>query len=121
MSPRTQEQFEEMRETRREQIMKAALELFAREGYANCSISQLANHTGISKGLMYNYFESKEALLVSIIEEGMSDIMAYFDPDHDGILTSNELADFIRKVLRSIRDNQQFWILYINVASHLFH
>ena len=116
MSPRTQEQFEEMRETRREQIMNAALELFAREGYANCSISRLANHTGISKGLMYNYFDSKEALLVNIIEEGLSDIMAFFDPDQDGILTTEELAGFVRKVIRSIRDNQQFWILYINIV-----
>lgn len=115
MSPRTQEQFEEMRETRREQIMKAALELFAREGYANCSISRLADHIGISKGLMYNYFESKEALLVNIIEEGMSDIMAFFDPDNDGILTTEELAGFVRKVLWSIRENQNFWILYINI------
>ncbi|MDX2432322.1 MAG: TetR/AcrR family transcriptional regulator [Bacteroides sp.] len=115
MSPRTQEQFEEMRETRREQIMKAALELFAREGYANCSISRLANHTGISKGLMYNYFESKEALLGNIIEEGMSDIMAFFNPDNDGILTTEELAGFVRKVLWSIRENQNFWILYINI------
>ncbi len=64
MSPRTQEQFEEMRESRRQQIMDAALELFAQEGYSHCSISQLAGHAGISKGLMYNYFESKEALLV---------------------------------------------------------
>ena len=69
-----------MRETRREQIMKAALELFAQEGYTNCSISRLASHAGISKGLMYNYFESKEALLIAIIEEGMSDFINYFDP-----------------------------------------
>ncbi len=104
-----------MRESRKKQIMDAALELFAREGYANCSISQLANHAGISKGLMYNYFESKEALLVSIIEEGMRDVLDFFDPDHDGILTTDELAGFIRKVLGSIRDNQQFWILYVNI------
>jgi AcrR family transcriptional regulator len=115
MSPRTAEQFEEMRESRREQIMNAALELFAREGYANCSIAQLASHAGISKGLMYNYFESKEALLVTIIEDGMSEILEYFDPNHDGILTTDELDGFIRKIFSSIRENQQFWILYVSI------
>lgn len=115
MSPRTQEQFEEMRETRREQIMKAALQLFATEGYSHCSISRLATHAGISKGLMYNYFESKEALLIALIEEGMSDVMQFFDPDNDGLLTTEELAGFVRKVLWSIRENQNFWILYINI------
>ena len=116
MSPRTAEQFKEMRESRREQIMNAALELFAREGYANCSIARLARHAGISKGLMYNYFESKEALLASIIEDGMSEFLDYFDPDHDGVLSSEELSGFISKVFSSIRDNQQFWILYINIV-----
>jgi AcrR family transcriptional regulator len=116
MSPRTPEQFEEIRESRKQQIMDAALELFAMQGYANCSIAQLASHSGISKGLMYNYFESKEALLVALIEDGMSGILEYFDPDHDGVLTTEELTGFIRKVFSSIRENQQFWILYINIV-----
>ncbi|MCP4312992.1 MAG: TetR/AcrR family transcriptional regulator [Bacteroidetes bacterium] len=116
MSPRTQEQFEEMRESRRQQIMNAALELFVRKGYANCSIAQLASYAGISKGLMYNYFESKEALLLTIIENGISDSLDYFDPNHDGVLTTEELEGFIRKVFSSIRENQQFWILYINIV-----
>ena len=116
MSPRTPEQFEELRESRRQQIMDAALELFAQEGYASSSIAQLANHTGISKGLMYNYFESKGALLVAIIEDGISEFLDYFDPDHDGVLTTEELTGFIRKVFSSIRENQQFWTLYINIV-----
>ena len=95
--------------------MDAALELFATKGYTNCSIAQLASHTGISKGLMYNYFESKEALLVTIIEEGISEILEYFDPDNNGVLSTEELAGFISKVFSSIRENQQFWILYINI------
>jgi AcrR family transcriptional regulator len=115
MCPRSPEQFEEMRESRREQIMTAALELFARQGYANCSIAQLAQHAGISKGLMYNYFESKEALLVTIIEDGISEILNYFDPNHDGVLTTEELEGFVRKIFSSIRENQQFWILYVNI------
>jgi AcrR family transcriptional regulator len=116
MSPRTQKQFEEMRETRREQIKNAALELFAREGYVNCSISQLATHAGISKGLMYNYFKSKEALLLAIIEEGMSDFMVYFDPDHDGVLKPDELEGLIKNIFSSMRENQKFWILYISIV-----
>jgi AcrR family transcriptional regulator len=115
MSPRTAKQFEEMRESRKQQIMDTALELFAKQGYANCSISQLATHAGISKGLMYNYFESKEALLETIIEDGMSEFLDYFDPDHDGVLTTEELDGLIRKVFSSIRENQQFWILYMNI------
>ena len=116
MSPRTPEQFEEMRESRRKQIMDTALELFASDGYSHCSISQLASHAGISKGLMYNYFESKEALLVAIIEEGIHDIMTMIDPNQDGVLEPEEVEGFIRNTFKGIRDNLQFWILFINVV-----
>jgi AcrR family transcriptional regulator len=115
MSPRTQKQFEEIRETRRGQIMNAALELFAREGYANCSIAQLAAHAGISKGLMYNYFESKEALLVSLIEDGLSEFNDNFNPGQEVVLKPDELAGFIKSIFSNIRENQHFWILYINI------
>jgi len=115
MSPRTQEQFEVMRDSRRQQIMNAALQLFASEGYGHCTISKLASSIGISKGLMYNYFESKEALLAAIIEQGIHEIMSLFDPDHDGVLESVELVGFIRKVFTAMRENQEFWILFISV------
>ena len=115
MSPRTQKQFEEMRESRRLQIMEAALEVFAMEGYGHCSISKLASHAGISKGLMYNYFESKEALLTAIIEQGLSEIMNLFDPNHNGVLESEEFVDFIRKTFKAMREHQEFWIKFIGV------
>ena len=115
MSPRTPEQFEELRESRRFQIMETALKLFATEGYGHTSISRLATEAGISKGLMYNYFESKEALVVSIIEHGMTDFLDLFDPDHNGILESEELVGFIQKVFNTIRDHKEYWIYFINV------
>lgn len=95
--------------------MDAGLELFASKGYSNCSISQLATHADISKGLMYNYFDSKEVLLQSIIEEGIQDIMSMIDPNHDGILEPEEVEGFIRNTFKSIRDNMHFWILFITV------
>jgi len=116
MSPRTPQQFEEMRESRRKQIMDAALELFASEGYSHCSIAQLAAQAGISKGLIYNYFESKEALLIAIIEEGVQDIMTMMDPNQDGILEPEEVEGFIRNTFRGIQENLQFWTLFINVV-----
>lgn len=105
-----------MRESRRQQIMDTALELFATRGYSHCSISQLAKHAGISKGLMYNYFESKEALLAALIEEGLDEILAYMDPNHDGVLTPEEMEAMIRKTFGAIKENQQFWTLYISIV-----
>lgn len=115
MSPRTPEQFEEMRESRRRQIMEAALELFASDGYSHCSMAQLAKHAGISKGLVYNYFESKEALLVAVIEDGVEAMMSMIDPNHDGILEPEEVEGFIRTLFQTMRGNLPFWVLFISV------
>ncbi len=115
MSPRTPEQFEEIRDSRRLQIMEAALKLFATEGYGHSSISTLAKQAGISKGLMYNYFDSKAALLEAIIEHGMAEYTDLFDPNQNGILESEELVDFVGKVFETMRTHQEYWIQFINV------
>ncbi|MEA3445052.1 MAG: TetR/AcrR family transcriptional regulator, partial [Bacteroidota bacterium] len=94
MSPRTKEQFETIREERREQILQVALELFANEGL-NTPISKIAKEAGISKGLVYNYFESKEELLREVALSGMKEIFGLFDPNHDGVLTDEEFVFFI--------------------------
>ena len=74
--PRKEEQFEEIRQKRKAEITETALELFAEQGYHNTSISKIAKAAGISKGLMYNYFESKEALLDAILFGAMDDKQA---------------------------------------------
>ena len=68
MSPKTPEQLTQIRRTSKEKIVLAALELFAKKGYASSSISQIAKQAGVAKGLIYNYFKSKEELLEAIID-----------------------------------------------------
>lgn len=67
MSPRTTEENERVRNESKAKIISTALELFAAKGYHNTSISAVAKAAGVSKGLTYNYFDSKEALLETIL------------------------------------------------------
>lgn len=110
--PRTIEQYEEIRENRKAQIMETAMELFAEEGYHIVSISRIANKAGISKGLMYNYFHSKEELIISILNQGMEALFELFDPNHDGVITDEEFENFLRKSYQMIKKNRRFWKLY---------
>lgn len=71
MAPRTSSQFEELREQSRQKILDAALKLFGGKGYESTSISQIAKEAGVSKGLMYNYFSSKEDLVIAIMQDAM--------------------------------------------------
>jgi AcrR family transcriptional regulator len=112
MSPRTPEQFHEIREEKRNLIMHVALQHFANEGYFKTSINHIAKHAGISKGLMYNYFESKEALLIEIINRSIGEISHYFDPDKDGYLSEDKFELFIRKLFSILREKISFWRLF---------
>jgi AcrR family transcriptional regulator len=74
MSPRSEQQFLALREKSRAKIIEAATVLFAQNGFHRTSISAIAKAAGVSKGLMYNYFESKESLLDAILLKGFEDI-----------------------------------------------
>ncbi|MRR22963.1 TetR/AcrR family transcriptional regulator [bacterium] len=115
MSPRTPYQFEEMREEKKALIMDVALEQFSDHGFHATTINHIAKHAGISKGLMYNYFKSKEELLAAIINRSLGQIYTSFNPDRDSRLTPEEFELFIRKVFEMFREKRQFWKLIYRV------
>jgi AcrR family transcriptional regulator len=55
-------------EDRRDQIIDAAMQVFAQKGFTRATNKDIAHEAGITPGLIYYYFESKEALLKAIIE-----------------------------------------------------
>ncbi|CAN5399137.1 TetR/AcrR family transcriptional regulator [soil metagenome] len=73
MAPRTAKQFVELRRKSREKIIEAATEIFAKQGFHGTSISDIATKAKVSKGLMYNYFKSKEELIDAIMEGGFKE------------------------------------------------
>jgi AcrR family transcriptional regulator len=111
MSPRTSKQYEEIREEKSVLIMDTALEHFANEGYYRTTINHIAQHAGISKGLMYNYFDSKEALLKAIIEKSVAEVFNYFDTNRDGYLSEEEFEFFVRKIGVMLKEKRSFWRL----------
>ncbi len=111
MSPRTSRQNEEIREEKTALIMDTALMHFANEGYYATTINHIAKHAGISKGLMYNYFDSKEALLKAIMGKSIAEVMNFFDIDRDGYLSEQEFEFFVRKINVMLKEKRSFWRL----------
>jgi AcrR family transcriptional regulator len=116
MSPRTPVQFEEMREERKALIMDVALEHFAKEGYHKTTISHIARHAGMSKGLMYNYFTSKESLLFEIIMRSVNEMYADFDNKKDGYLSEEKFELFIRRLFNILKEKKSFWRLIFQLV-----
>ena len=55
-------------EDRREQIIDAAMRVFSQKGFTRATNKDIAREAGITPGLIYHYFENKEALLKAIVE-----------------------------------------------------
>lgn len=115
MSPKSAAQFEAIRENKKYLIKATAMELFANKGYNNTSIHMIATAANISKGLMYNYFKSKEKLLKEIIFEQFDLFIDLFDTNKDGILEQEELKYFIHEVFELMKKNPKFWQLYFSL------
>lgn len=70
--PRIKQQFDEMRRVTKDKIIAAGLQLFAYKGLAATSIQDIANLAGISIGLMYHYYKSKENLFTELAETAVN-------------------------------------------------
>jgi AcrR family transcriptional regulator len=51
-----------------DQILNAALSLFARQGFAHTSMNDIVRESGVSKGGVYWHFQSKDALILAIFD-----------------------------------------------------
>lgn len=65
---RNSELNEKIKEERREQILANGLKLFATKGLAATKIADISKASGISQGLIYHYYKSKEAVFVELIK-----------------------------------------------------
>jgi AcrR family transcriptional regulator len=55
-------------EERRNQILESAIKVFTRKGFADARMDDVAAESGLSKGLLYWYFKSKEEVIIAIAD-----------------------------------------------------
>jgi AcrR family transcriptional regulator len=79
----------------RTRILDAALERFARQGYAGASIRQIAGDVGIQQSAIYNHFPSKQAMLDALVNEtGPGPLLELIDAE-PGRVTASHPADVL--------------------------
>lgn len=112
MAPRSPQQFKHMREQSRRKILDTALELFAANGFHTTSVDAIASQAGVSKGLIYNYFESKEQLLEELVMGTMRDMMASFEPVLREPDARAQVRAFVEQMFAMVERDPHFWRLY---------
>ncbi|MBD3219041.1 MAG: TetR family transcriptional regulator [candidate division Zixibacteria bacterium] len=100
----------ETKPDKRRSIIKAAEGLFAKSGFHGTDVDLIAKSAGVSKGSVYNYFDSKEEILMSVIEEGVNEL------DRQMKKYIRPLSDPIEKIKKGI----EFYIKFLEKREPLF-
>ena len=83
-------------ESRREELLAAAVRAFARKGYHGCRITDIAQEAGVSHGLVYHYFASKEEILETIFRENWGVVAVAIDQIAE---TDGSAIEEVRKIV----------------------
>ncbi len=57
-------------------ILDAAVRVFARKGFHTCRVGDIAEEARVAHGLLYHYFDSKDALLETVFRDAWSELLA---------------------------------------------
>lgn len=80
-------------------ILTAACELFAKQGYMRASIAELSEACRLSRGALYHYFQSKEAILFAILDAHVRRMIADVE---SAIASESSTLDQFRAAIRAI-------------------
>lgn len=100
--------FRRRAEHRPDELLDAALALFVEHGYAHTSVAQIARAAGVSKGAVYLYFPSKQALLEGLVKRAVRPVSTaalaalQIPPGN----TRAALAAFLRQIAHRLSDPQ---------------
>jgi len=91
--------YQRRKEDRPQEITEAAFEAFAENGYAATRVEEVAKRAGVSKGLMYLYFKTKEELFKAVVKSVVIRRVDQLIANVESTELSSE--DFIRGPLQS--------------------
>lgn len=103
---------------KREKVVNEAARLFAQRGFEGTDMAQLAKRAGVSKGSLYNYFESKEDLYLHVATEGLARsrqaVYGGIDPAWD---IFRQVEHIFKAGAAFARRQPEFVKLYLNVSA----
>jgi AcrR family transcriptional regulator len=118
MSPRQEEANQRIKDERREQILKAALQIFVRKGLAAARISDIAAAADLSYGLVYHYFRDKEDLFVELVRRAVSGgvqvTQAALDAQGSPLERLHALCE---EMVEGIRDDPEYTLLVVQAIT----
>jgi AcrR family transcriptional regulator len=103
-------------EKKRSKIARAAIELFARKGFEQTTIQEIANAAKIGKGTVYHYFKDKDEILRAASEEIMSALETPVEDSMERIKNPSEMLSAMLYGLLDISDDaERLFTIYLEL------
>jgi AcrR family transcriptional regulator len=91
-------------EERKDQIMNAAEEVFSQKGFSDARMDDIAEETGLSKGTLYLYYKSKDALIIAILDRIFQrEFRAFENFDTASMSATDTIWNFVDTTTKDIR------------------
>ncbi|GAA1560731.1 hypothetical protein GCM10009678_49530 [Actinomadura kijaniata] len=104
---------------RREQLLDAALRMFAAKGVDGATVKDVAQAAGVTPGLLYRYFDSKEAMVETLLSERgfLPRLRELRERDHDDTRPATEvLIGLLEAFDRLLADNAELMAVFFSAA-----
>jgi len=96
-----------------EQILEAAIRVFARQGYYNSTISQVAREAGVGDGTIYLYFKNKDDILDNFFSYKTTQIFSQFKEEVDCCHNAlDKLSQLVACHLKEFEQNRDLAVVY---------
>lgn len=107
---------------RKKDIIKAAMQLFSEKGYAQTSMRDIARTMGVSLGLCYRYFDSKQILFNTAIDLYIEECCnSYLAILHDSTITIKDKIDALFTSIGDEHSNMQYYDFFHRVENEELH
>jgi AcrR family transcriptional regulator len=93
---------DDQKEKRRQEILYAGLNLFIQKGYSGTTIKDISGAVGMSTGLLFHYFSSKEELYLTLVSLGVEGPMSTVQPTQlEPLAFFETTAEFVLENIRT--------------------
>ena len=96
-----------------QQILQAAIKIFARQGYYKSTVSQVAREAGVADGTIYLYFKNKDDILDHFFSHKTREVFSCFQQEVQRVdNASDKLKNLIRRHLLEFENDRDMAVVY---------
>lgn len=98
-----------LEDLRREQILAAAIQVFSQKGFRVARMQEVADAAGVSNGTVYNYFRSKDELLLALLEQLSERERHQEQMEQVRGGDPQSLVQRLQRRFRALQEHQELW------------